>query len=204
MKTQVIKGHAEMRKPTNESVENSRSHLKAEIRAVKEDRQHFVESLAVAMKEVNCLRGKYEDFEEWEKEGEEYAEDGMDAWYDVEDGDAAAAGVSSFLNEGYMERVRRVAAPLTPAKGSQSKPGDPDGPKDILWTAKKAAQDAANAASDTTHNAKAYEQLSVPAFPKNAEMTNWMYFLATAAVVSGCYGDDEQGYMASGMLEQIF
>ena len=130
MKTQVIQCHAELRKQTNEFVESSMSSLKAEIREAKDDRQHCVESLADAMNEVTCVRNNYEDFEEWEKEGEEYADDGMDAWYDIEDGHAEAVGVSSFLDEEYMERVRRVAAPLTPVKGPQSKPGDPDGPKD--------------------------------------------------------------------------
>ena len=71
----------------------------------------------------------------------------------------------------FMERAKRAAAPL---KGPQTKLGDPDGPTDILWAPKKAAADAANAASDMTHNKKSYDQLSVPACPKHAEMTNWI------------------------------
>ena len=74
---------------------------------------------------------------------------------------------------------------MTPVRGPQKQTGEPDGPK---MGGQKAAQDAAHAASDMTQHAKARD----PAFPKNAEMTNWTYYLGTAAVVSGCYGDEKE------------
>ena len=61
---------------------------------------------------------------------------------------------------------------------------------DLLVAARKAAQSVAIAASDMGQNVKAYEQKNVPAFPKGGEMTNWVYSLATAAVVSGNFGDE--------------
>ena len=97
--------------------------------------------------------------------------------------------------------MRRVVAPLA---GLLHEQDHAIKAHDLVSAAKKQALVAALASSESTHNTKAYEKLSVPSFPKSDEMTNWMYFLATAAVVSGCYGDDEKGYMASGMLEQIF
>ena len=91
-----------------------------------------------------------------EKEGEAYDEDGLDAWSDADEGHAWAAGVSAMFDEtDFMERVKRAAAPL---KGPEAKLGDPDRTKYILWAAKKAAEDAAHAASDMTHITKAYEQ----------------------------------------------
>ena len=141
-----------MRKQTAGSVETAVAGIKAEMKEISVDRQHFVASLADAMNEVTSLRHKCGDYEE-------------------------------------MERVRKAAAPL---KGPQSMRGDPEDPKDILWAGQKAAQDAADAASDTTHNTKAYEKLSAPAFPKNTDITNWIYSLGTAAVVSGCYGDEKE------------
>ena len=82
-----------------------------------------------------------------------------------------------------MDRVRKAAAPLKPVL-PQKQTGEPDGPKDIPWAAEKAAQDAAAAASDMSQNAKANEKLSVPAFPRNPEMTNWIYSLGTAVVAA--------------------
>ncbi len=47
------------------------------------------------------------------------------------------------------------------------------------------------AASEHSQNNKYYEQLSVIVLPKNSgEMTNWVYSLGTATVVSGCFGDN--------------
>ena len=42
------------------------------------------------------------------------------------------------------------------------------------------------------HHAKAHGKFSVPAFRKGGEMTNWLYSLGTAAVVSGYYGDEKE------------
>ena len=80
-----------------------------------------------------------------------------------------------------MDRVRKAAAPLKPVL-PQKQTGEPDGPRDILWAAKKAAQDAAAAASDMSQTAKAHETRSVPALPRHADMTNWIYSLVAAAI----------------------
>ena len=179
-----------MRKQTAGSVETAVAGIKAEMKEISVDRQHFVASLADAMNEVTSLRHKCGDYEEWEQGEEGHAGGDLDAWSEVEEDYTEAAGVSAMLDGMvFMERVRKAAAPL---KGPQSMRGDPEDPKDILWAGQKAAQDAANAASDTTHNTKAYEKLSAPAFPKNTDITNWIYSLGTAAVVSGCYGDEKE------------
>ena len=121
------------------------------------------------------------------------ADDGIQDWYDANEGDyTEAAGVSQWMDEDYMSRVRKAAAPLTPVGSIPNQTGQPDDPKDLVWAARKAAQEAASAASYMTQNTKAYEKLSVPPFPKNAEMTNWIYSLGTAAVVSGCFGDEKK------------
>ncbi|MFM7982860.1 MAG: hypothetical protein ACKPKO_26410, partial [Candidatus Fonsibacter sp.] len=72
----------------------------------------------------------------------------------------------------YMERVKKAAAPL------QILGAHPVDLADIVAAAKKAAQVAAIAASDHSQNNKAYEKLNVPPFPRNGEMTNWVYTLS--------------------------
>ena len=49
MKVQLVMGHAEMKQLAQESVESSMAGLRAEVKEVKDDRQHFVDSLAQAM-----------------------------------------------------------------------------------------------------------------------------------------------------------
>ena len=49
---------------------------------------------------------------------------------------------------------------------------------------------AALASSEASHTTKAYEKLSVPAFPKGGAMTNWIYSLGTGDVAAGFYGDE--------------
>ena len=61
MKTQLIKGHAELRKLTAESVEKAVASSKTELKEATEVRQHFVESLVDAMNGITFLRNKYED-----------------------------------------------------------------------------------------------------------------------------------------------
>ena len=121
--------------------------LRAETKDVTDDRQHFVDSLAQAMNEITHLRNKYDVFEEWAGEEEEWQDDDLEAWYEVDDAHVDAAGVSSYLDADCMDRVRKAVAPLKPVL-PQKQTGEPDGPKDILWAAKKASQDAAAAASD--------------------------------------------------------
>jgi hypothetical protein len=67
--------------------------------------------------------------------------------------------------------------------------------------ARKAAQAAAMAASEPQNN-RAYEKLSALAFTKSGAMTNWIYTLGTAPVVSGCFGDELE-VMVERVLEQI-
>ena len=88
----------------------------------------------------------------------------------------------------YGERGRRAAlhGPLT----KQDVPSGSGEAPDLISAAKQATQAAAIAASDMTHNTKAYGQLSVPACPKSGEVTNLVYSLGTATVVSGCDGDE--------------
>ena len=72
--------------------------------------------------------------------------------------------------------------------GPRTKPGPSLEPADFVSAARKAAQAASLAATEHSQNNKAYEKLSVPSFPKSGEMTNWVYSLGTATVVSGCFG----------------
>ena len=57
-----------MKKLAQESVVRSMTGLRAEIKEVRDDRQHFVDSLTLAMNEVTHLRNTYEVFDEWTKE----------------------------------------------------------------------------------------------------------------------------------------
>ena len=59
-----------------------------------------------------------------------------------------------------------------------------------MVAAKKAALAAALATTEASHHTKAYEKLSVPAFPKGGEMTTWIYSLGTGVVAAGFYGDE--------------
>ena len=60
----------------------------------------------------------------------------------------------------------------------------------VFLRPEKAAQAAAAAATEHIQNNKAYDKLSVPSVPQSGDMTNWVYSLGTATVVSGCYGDE--------------
>jgi hypothetical protein len=85
------------------------------------------------------------------------------------------------------KRVRRVVAPLT---GPLTKNDPSSEPTDFVSAARKAAQAAAMAANEHSQNNKAYAKLSVPSFSRSDGMTNSVYSLGTATVVSGCYGDE--------------
>ncbi len=64
MKAQHVKGHADMREQTAEAVDATISEQRADItRLQNKDRQHFVKSLAEAMKEVTSLRHKYHELD---------------------------------------------------------------------------------------------------------------------------------------------
>jgi hypothetical protein len=147
-----------------------------------------VSALVESRNEVTRLRTKHLDYGEWEDGEEQYDEGGEDddvgQWYRDETGYPDAAGAGAI---GYDERVRRAAAPL---KGPQTATDSFTGPTDFVSAARKAAQAAATAATEHSQNNKAYEKLSVPSFPKSGEMTNWIYVLGTATVVSGCFGDE--------------
>ena len=134
------------------------------------------------MNEVTRLRVKHHEYGEEEyyvDHGEEYYEqDELDQWYHDETGYPEAAGVGSI---DYDERVRRASAPL---RGPQTTTDGSTGPTDFISAARKAAQAAATAATEHSQNNKAYEKLSVPSFPKSGEMTNWIYSMGTATVVS--------------------
>ena len=121
----------------------------------------------------------------------------MDQWYHDETGYPEAAGVGPI---DYAERVRHASAPL---RGPQKTADCPTGPTDFISAARKAAQAAATAATEHSQNNKAYEKLSVPSFPKSGEMTNWIYSLGTATVVSGCFCDELEVEMAQGMLVEV-
>ena len=69
MKVQILKGHVEMRRQTVEAVEVAVSSQKAASVRLEGDCHHFSSSLADAMYEVNTLRNKYEDWEEWGRGG---------------------------------------------------------------------------------------------------------------------------------------
>ncbi len=56
MRSQLLKGHAAVRKQTAEVVEAAVSDQRAGITRLETDRQHFVESLAETMNEVTRLR----------------------------------------------------------------------------------------------------------------------------------------------------
>ena len=102
-------------------------------------------------------------------------------------------------------RARRIAAPLTGPlsfRDMTTVAEETSETPDLISAAKKAAHVAAIAASDMTHRTKAYEKLGAPAFPKGGEMTNLLYSAGTATVVSGCYGEEKEVYLAKGMLEQ--
>ena len=177
-KAQLVKGHAEMKRQTVEVVEAAVVGLKTDVARAEGDRQHFASSLVDAMNEVTSLRNKYADYDEWEQD-EEYDDDALDKWYKDGAGylDAKVVG-----NLDYQERVKRVGAPL---KGPQSKLAEVHDTPGLIIAARKAAHGAAQVASDMTHNTKAYEKLSVPAFPKGGEMTNSIYPLGTSALSPG-------------------
>ena len=100
MKVHLIKGHAEMKKLAQETVEIAG--LRADIKEVKDDRQHCVDSLAQAMNEVTHLKTKYDDFEECVGEEEEWQDDELEAWYEVDEAYADAAGVSSYMDADFL------------------------------------------------------------------------------------------------------
>ena len=118
--------------------------------------------------------GDYEQCEE---------HDDLDNLYRSDAGHPDAVGVGAL---DYDERVRQAAAPLG---GPQIKIDAFPGATDCVSAARKAAQAAAAAATEHNQNNMARAKLSVPSFPKSGEMTNWVYSLGTATVVSGCYGD---------------
>jgi hypothetical protein len=187
MRKQLSIGYSDMCKKTSEAVEVVRAEHRKDITRLEEDRQHFVNELAASMNEVTRLRVKHHEYGEGEydvDQGEEYYEpDELDHWYHDETGYPDAAGVGPI---DYGERVRRASAPL---QGPHTTSDCPTGPTDFISAARKAAQAAATAANEHSQNNKAYENLSVPSFPKSGEMTNWIYSLGTATVVSGCFGD---------------
>ena len=84
-------------------------------------------------------------------------------WYREEAEHRDAAGVG---NLDYGERVRRASAPL---QRPQSKLDTALGPSGCVSAARKAVQAAAMAACEHSQNNKAYEKLSVLAFPKSGD-----------------------------------
>ena len=120
----------------------------------------------------------------YDVEYEDYEPDGLERWYRAAKRHPEAAGVGDLV---YGERVCPAAAPLT---GPLTKSDLSQEPTDYVSAARKAAQAAAAAATEHSQNNKAYAKLSVPSFPKSGEMTNWVYSLGAATVVSGCYGDE--------------
>ena len=82
-------------------------------------------------------------------EEDEVDEDGLCKWCKDDSGYREAAGVGDV---DYKEKVKKAAAPL---KGPQTKPEEPLEAPDFISLARKAAQAAARAASDMTHNTKA-------------------------------------------------
>ena len=71
MRSQLVKGHAQMKRQTAEAVEAAVASQKSEITGLEGDCQHFSTSRAQVMNEVTALRNKYEDWEEWDEAGEE-------------------------------------------------------------------------------------------------------------------------------------
>ena len=119
MKVQLIKGHAEMKKLAQASVEIAG--LRADIKEVKDDRQHCVDSLAQAMNEVTHLKTKYDDFEECVGEEEEWQDDELEAWYEVDEAYADAAGVSSYMDADFYGTSEKGGS--TPQTGSTPETG---------------------------------------------------------------------------------
>ena len=188
MKVQLLKGHVDMRRHIVEAVEAAVSHQKAEIVRLEGDCRHFSSSLADVMNEVNTLRNKYEDWEEWEDAKEDdfgEGEDGdhLSGWYRADMGNCEAAGVGL----DYSERVRRAVAPLTGPLTGRVEEAEA---QDLVAAAKKAALAAALATTEASHHTKAYAKLSAPSFPKGGEMTNRIYSLGTGVVAVGFYGDE--------------
>ena len=147
-------------------------------------------SLADAMNEITHLRHTYEDYDEWEGEDEEFECDDLDKWYKDDAGCCEAAGVGDL---DYGERARRATTPLFGPLTRPNLPGsntEVQEPPDLIPATNKAAHAATIAASYMTHNTKACEKLSVPAFPKSGDMSNWMYALGTTTFVAGCLGDE--------------
>lgn len=77
---------------------------------------------------------------------------------------------------------RRAAAPLT---GPMTGHAEEAEAQDLVAAAKKAALAAALATTEASHHTKTSEKLSVPAFPKGGEMTNWIFSLGTGVVAAG-------------------
>ena len=188
MRKQLSIGYSDMCKKTSEAVETARAEHPMDVTRLEEDRQHFVNELAESMNEVTRLLVKHHDYggEEYDgnQEEEYYEQDELDQWYRDETGYPEVAGIGPI---DYGERVRRASAPL---RGPQKTTDGSTGPTDFISAARKAAQAAATAATEHSQNNKAYEKLSVPSFPESGEMTNWIYSIGTATVVSGCFGDE--------------
>ena len=77
---------------------------------------------------------------------------------------------------------RRATAPLT---GPMTGHAEEAEAQDLVAAAKKAALAAALATTEASHHTKTSENLSVPAFPKGGEMTNWIFSLGTGVVAAG-------------------
>ena len=133
------------------------------------------------MNEVSSRRYKYEDYEDWAHEEEEYD---LSKWYKDNAGYREAAGVGDV---DYKERVEKAGAPL---RGPQKRPEETIEAPDLISAVRKAVHVAARVAPDMTHNSAAYEKMRIPSCPTGGAMTNWVYSLGIVAVVSGCYGDE--------------
>ena len=108
MRSQLVKGHAEMRRKTAEAVGTAMADQRAEITRPEKDSQHFADPLAETMNEVTRLRNKHQDVGEWVYD-EEYEEGGdgddSDTLYRAEAEHQDAAGVGEL---DYDERVRTI------------------------------------------------------------------------------------------------
>ena len=69
MKSQLLKGHADMRRQTAEAVEAAVASPKSATTRLEGDCTHFSTSLAQVMNEVAPFRNKYVDWEEWDEAG---------------------------------------------------------------------------------------------------------------------------------------
>ena len=109
MRTQLYKGHAEMKQQTVEAVELAVAELKGEIACIDDDRRQAVSSLSDAMNELTSLRWNYAGGGEWTGGEDPQPGNDLTRWYRDESRYREAYDVGDLS---FVGSARRVAAPL--------------------------------------------------------------------------------------------